>query len=159
MDGTLYGTVRQFLRSQSTLTLSTVGPDELPAAADLYFAADRQLVLYFISEADSRHARNLAHNPRVAATIHAQAWDWREIRGVQVEGVCQALTSPAGRARALALYGRKFSFLGAFAAVLTRHVVYQITPHWVRWLDNREAFGHKEELILNPLPQDDLSND
>jgi uncharacterized protein YhbP (UPF0306 family) len=88
----------------------------------------------------------------VSATIHAQAWDWQEIKGVQLEGVCQPVRTPKERAVALALYGRKFSFLfspsGAGALLtgaLQRHTVYRISPHWIRWLDNSVAFGYKEE--------------
>jgi uncharacterized protein YhbP (UPF0306 family) len=148
--------VRQFLQSQSTLTLATVSPLNGPAAADLYFVADSSLNLYFLSEPQARHARNLAGDPRVAATVHPQAWDWTDIKGVQLEGVCLPLSAPAERAAALALYGRKFPFVNALSAsglktflqaALGRHTVYRITPDWIRWLDNRVAFGHKREWV------------
>lgn len=137
--------VRQFLREQSTLTLATVGPDGAPAAADLYFAADSALRLFFLSEPGARHARNIAHRPQVAATVHAPCWGWKEIRGLQIEGECQAVRELDQRAAALALYGRKFDFIRAFAAAITRHTVYQITPRWFRWLDNSVSFGYKQE--------------
>jgi uncharacterized protein YhbP (UPF0306 family) len=148
--------VRQFLQGQSTLTLATLSPHNGPAAADLYFVADSSLNLYFLSEPQARHARNLAADPRVAVTIHPEAWDWVDIRGVQLEGVCLPLTAPAERAAALALYGRKFAFLSApsasglktfLQAALGRHILYCITPGWVRWLDNSVAFGHKQEWV------------
>ena len=135
--------VRDLLRAHSTLTLATVSPEGDPAAADLYFVSDDLLNLYFLSEHGARHAQNIAHNPRVAATVHAQAWDWQAIQGVQLEGLCRPVSSPAGRAAALARYGRKFSFLQAFAGVLPRHTIFCITPDWIRWLDNSVAFGHK----------------
>jgi uncharacterized protein YhbP (UPF0306 family) len=137
--------VRDWLRTQSTLTLATVGPAGHPAAADLYFAADEELHLYFLSERGSHHAAHIGAGAPVAATVHGEAWDWRDIRGVQLAGDCRPLTGGRERAAALALYGRKFTFLGAFAALLPQHTLFLITPHWLRWLDNSAGFGHRQE--------------
>ena len=140
--------LREFLRQQSTLTLATVDSKGLPAAADLYFATDTELKLYFISEKHAQHAQNLASNQQVAGSVHGQAWDWQEIRGLQFRGQCRPLTASKERLAGLKLYGQKFNFLQAFAAAITRHVVYEIAPHWMRWLDNGASFGHKQEWIL-----------
>jgi uncharacterized protein YhbP (UPF0306 family) len=139
--------IRDWLREQSTLTLATVGPEGEPAAADLYFAADEDLRVYFISEQGSRHVAHIGHGAKVAATVHAQAWDWREIRGLQLEGLCRPLLSVHERTAALALYGRKFTFLHTFAAILPRHTLFVIAPRWIRWLDNSVGFGHQREWI------------
>ena len=137
-----------FLAAQSTLTLATLGPDSRPAAADLYFAANDALELFFLSEPAARHAQNIARNPSIAATIHPAVWDWKEICGVQLEGMCRPVTGVAERLTALTLYGKKFSFLPTFAAALSRHTVYCITPTWLRWVDNSQKFGYKEEWTL-----------
>ncbi len=145
--------IRQFLLRQSTLTLATVSQAGAPAAADLYFTADDLLNLFFVSEPGAGHARNIAANAAVAATVHAPAWDWKDIRGVQLEGSCEALTGKVERVSALARYGRKFGFVSSLSAAegvtfLARHNVYRIVPHWIRWLDNRVAFAHREEWAL-----------
>jgi uncharacterized protein YhbP (UPF0306 family) len=124
-----------------------VGPAGEPAAADLYFVADEHLHLDFLSEHGTRHAAHIGSGARVSATIHGQAWDWRDIRGVQLAGECHPLTSTRERTAALARYGRKFSFLGAFAALLPRHTLFRITPTWIRWLDNSAGFGYRQEWI------------
>ncbi len=148
--------VRQFLRSQSTMTLATYSQFDGPAAADLYYVVDDLLNVYFLSEPGARHARNLAADPRVAATVHPQAWDWREIKGVQLEGTCGPLDSPTERAAALVRYGVKYPFVNSpvvpgvktfLQAALGRHVVYRITPRWLRWLDNSVDFGYKKEWV------------
>lgn len=137
--------ISDWLARQSTLTVATVGPTGAPAAADLYFAADHDLQIYFISERGARHAAHIGSGAPVAATVHGQAWDWREIRGVQLEGHCRPVDSTRERAAALALYGRKFTFLHTFAAVLPRHTLFVITPRWIRWLDNAAGFGYRQE--------------
>jgi uncharacterized protein YhbP (UPF0306 family) len=137
--------VHDWLRGQSTLTLATISREGAPAAADLYFVADQDLQVYFISERGSRHAAHVGSGAPVAATVHGEAWDWQEIRGVQLEGDCRPVDSARERAAALALYGRKFTFLHTFAAVLPQHTLFVITPRWIRWLDNGAGFGYRQE--------------
>ena len=136
-----------FLAEHTTLTLATIGPDGQPQAADLYYAETEDLTLYFVSAADSRHAANIARDPRVAATIHADAPHWRDIRGVQLEGRCVRVTG-SERVRAWARYTTKFPFVltdAALARALQRVEMYRITPHWLRWIDNTVGLGHNQE--------------
>jgi uncharacterized protein YhbP (UPF0306 family) len=137
--------VHDYLRGQSTLTLATISPEGVPAAADLYFAAAADLQIYFISERGARHAAHIGSGAPVAATVHGEAWDWQNIRGVQLEGDCRPVDSAHERAAALALYGRKFTFLHTFAAVLPRHTLFVIASRWIRWLDNGAGFGYRQE--------------
>ena len=82
-----------FLAQHTTLTLATVGPDDLPAAAAVFYAHDADLNLYFLSEEETQHGKNLLaaakrrHN--VAGTIQADGQEWRAIRGVQVRWVAR----------------------------------------------------------------------
>lgn len=148
MEPGLKEQVGRFLEQQSTMTLATAGPDNSPFAADLYFVSNSDLDLFFISEPGARHAENISQNPNIAATIHGASWDWRDIKGLQLEGKCTKITNLAQRAEALRLYGQKFKFLPAFSAIITRHNVYQITPNWLRWVDNSVTFGYKQELVI-----------
>ena len=145
-----FAQVRAFLAEQNTLTLATLGPDGDPQATDLYYAETGDLSLYFVSVPGSRHAANIARCPRVAVTIHADSNLWRDIRGLQLEGVC-ALVTGAGRAKAWARYTSKFPFVLADAALsraFAKVSVYCITPHWLRWIDNTTGLGHNQEWTL-----------
>ena len=71
------------------MTLATSGPEGLWAAAVFYASEDFRL--FFLSAATTRHARNLAAHPDVAATIHEDHADWRAIKGVQLEGTARRL--------------------------------------------------------------------
>lgn len=141
--------VRAFLGERYTLTLATIGPDGHPQAADVYYAETDDLILYFISIPGSRHATNIARDPHVAATIHADTTRWRDIRGVQLEGICLRVTG-VERARAWALYTAKYPFVVADAA-LARAVqkvsLYRITPRWLHWIDNASGLGHNLEWV------------
>jgi uncharacterized protein YhbP (UPF0306 family) len=122
--------LRALLPEWNILTLATLGPDGDPQAADLYYAETDDLTLYFVSIPGSRHTVNIARNPRVAVTIHVDSSQWRDIRGVQLQGTC-ALVTGADRARAWARYCAKFPFVladAALARALDKVSVYRITP-------------------------------
>lgn len=147
---TLPAGVRAFVAHQHTLTLATIGPDGRPQAVDLYYAETDELDLYFVSISGSRHATNVARNPRIAATIHANSSGWRDIQGVQLEGVCEQVTGTE-RAKAWMRYIEKFPFVladAALARALKKVAMYRITLDWLRWIDNTTGLGHNQEWTL-----------
>ncbi len=142
--------LRAFLADHTTMTLATVGPDGTPHATDVYYAETGDLELYFVSIPGSRHARNLAYDPRIAATVHADSTRWRDIRGVQLEGACSRVTDEE-RVSAWARYAAKFSFMladTALAGALQKVDMYRVPPHWLRWIDNTMGLGHNLEWEL-----------
>ena len=149
--------IARFLETHTTLTLATVGNDGVPAAAAVFYAHDADLNLYFLSEARTRHGRNLTVTPQVAGTIQADGQDWRSIRGLQVRGIA-SLVPATGLAHAATIYRRKFAFvdallatggsLGVLAGPLVRARFWVLRPTWFRLIDNTVSFGFKEELTL-----------
>jgi uncharacterized protein YhbP (UPF0306 family) len=132
------------------MTLATVGEGGEPHAATVYFAADDvHQNLYFFSAPGSQHSLDLSANPRVAATIHPLVEGWREIRGLQLRGEAHPIPLGAEWERAWARYLVKFPFTGELQGVIAsktaRNTLYTFRPDWVRWIDNRRGFGHKEE--------------
>ena len=150
----LRAAVLAYLAERSSLTLATSGPAG-PWAAGLYFAHDG-LTLYFLSDPATRHCQDIATDSRVAAAIHEDYRDWRQIRGVQLEGRAEAVVGVAEVARAWEVYLAKFPFVRQFRVgdaleIMGRAVrsrFYRIIPSRVLYLDNRKGFGHREELAL-----------
>ncbi len=152
--------VRTFLAEHNCMTLATVGPDGAPQAAAVFYAADEELNLYFLSSPTSRHSRNLAQQPTVAATIQADGQAWQAIRGLQIEGVAHQVENVRELAHAARVYVGRFEFLRGVLdatdadgpAVLRGPVAssrfYVLRPTWLRLIDNTQGFGHKEELAL-----------
>ncbi len=142
--------LKQFLAAHTTLTLATLAEDGRPQAAPLFYAEMADLSLIFISEQKVRHSQNVARNSRVAATIYADGQQWQTIRGLQLEGICTALSGQAAEA-ARAVYLSKYPFIAGvaiLAGMLQKVTFYQITPTWLRLIDNSQGFGHKEEWRL-----------
>jgi len=151
-DARLALRVAQHLQRLHVATLATVGPDG-PWAAAVFYAHDGW-DLYFLSSPTSRHAVNLAHEARAAATIQADHADWPGIQGVQLEGTVQPLSGNA-EARARDLYGQKFPLVGKLAqapAAIVRALAkvrwYRLSTSRLYFIDNTRGFGHREELVL-----------
>ncbi|ESQ07933.1 MAG: pyridoxamine 5'-phosphate oxidase [Thiohalocapsa sp. PB-PSB1] len=147
--------VHALLDAQNTLTLATSG-DDGPWAAAVFFASDASLNLYFVSDARTRHGRNLAGSGRAAVAVHADCDHWGDIRGVQMEGTVTILEGDH-RAAALDAYLDKFPQIRrlyeqptsdnerTIAERLRIASLYRLAPEQVRMIDNSRGFGFKEE--------------
>jgi len=112
--------------------------------------------LVFLSSPASRHARNLALDPRCAATIQEDCSDWTQIKGVQLEGQVTPLQGDE-LAHGQRLYGQKFPLVGsrgklpvAIAVALERVRWYRLQPQRLYFIDNSRGFGHRDE--IGPAP-------
>lgn len=135
--------VRVFLDAQSTLALATVDADGSPQVAPLFYVSDEALNLYWLSSATSRHSINLDTQSRVAATVYPDVWDWKDIRGLQIEGTASAVEDRALRGEILVRYNQKFDLPPGFEAVIADSGLYALKPTWMRWLNNSAGFGYK----------------
>lgn len=142
-----------YIAAHNTLTLATE-QDGRPWASSLVYANDG-FTLYFVSDPETRHAKNLKGNPRVAVTIADDHREWRAITGVQLEGTCEEIGHPVDAARARAVYAAKVPFIGdllrapdELGPAMAKARFHRITPRWVRLIDNTRGLGHKEEIHL-----------
>ena len=139
--------VLSLLAETHSLTLATIDPDGRPRATPLFFAFDDQAGLFFLSDRETQHCRNLRRDPSAAASLYPEVADWREIRGLQIRGLASAIPA-SERAPALALYTTRFPFLGELNTIVSRSEIYRLRPTWVRLIDNRQGFGYKREWNL-----------
>ncbi len=136
------------------MTLATVGEASEPHAATVYFAAgEKHQELYFFSDAASQHSLDLALRPQAAGTIHPLATGWQDIRGLQLRGTVRVIPPGEEWDQAWARYLKKFPFTGDLKEVVARSTLYAFRADWIRWIDNRRGFGHKEEWTRNESGQ------
>jgi len=152
MGTELRSRIEAFLEAHHVMSLATSGP-EGPWSAAVFYASDG-LTLYFISAPGSRHSRDIEASGRAAATIQRDIGNWREVRGIQLEGEA-ARIGGTERAVALARYARKFPLIAdlssaprEIASAMARMEWYRLSPRRVRLVDNTLGFGHREELDL-----------
>ena len=140
--------VADYLARHHVMTLATQGNDG-PWAAALFYVRDGD-DLIFLSSPSSRHCRDLALQPRCAATIQSDVEEWRAIQGVQIQGSVSELQSD-DRARAHRLYGERFPFVRPGGAP-TEILLALARVHWYRlrisrlyFIDNRNGFGSRQQ--------------
>lgn len=155
------------------MTLATA-KDESPWAASVFYANDG-FTLYFLSDPESRHSKDIAGNPVVAVTVNEDYHDWRKIKGIQIEGKAELVNSEDEMAKAVATYVEKYPFTAAYLKLMSSPFpsiagylekllnrlpfipglpttftarFYKITPAKVRFIDNEKSFGRHEEFTL-----------
>jgi uncharacterized protein YhbP (UPF0306 family) len=141
-----------FLRAHRVLTLA-VTAEGAPHAAAVFYAVDSQLRFYFVTDPATRHGTALLSGGMVAGTIQRDEQQWHEVQGVQFRGPCRQLAG-AARKRAWALYVTRFPFVMSrdvpLTGALMKTALWCLEPDWIRLIDNRLGFGHKEEWRRHP---------
>jgi uncharacterized protein len=149
--------ILDYLETHNTMTLATCSGD-VPWAATVFYASN-DLRLYFFSVPDSRHCQNLAANARVAVTIQEDYRDWRKIKGIQLEGTVTAVDGLVEKAKAMAVYARKYPEIiklftnpasGLFYQAFLKVKFYCIIPERLFFIDNEQGFGKRQELAIEP---------
>jgi uncharacterized protein YhbP (UPF0306 family) len=145
-----------YLEAHNTMTLGTCSGD-LPWAATVFYASDG-LHLYFFSVPDSRHCQNLRANPRVAVTVQEDYHDWQKIKGIQLEGTAILVDSLIEKAKAMAIYARKYPEViklftnpasGVFYKAFLKVKFYCVIPEKLFFIDNEQGFGKRQELVID----------
>lgn len=151
--------IRDFIQSHFTLTLATAA-DDLPWAAGLYYVADEDLNLYFISDPGTRHVRDALRSGCVAVTIHDADLPWTEIRGVQMEARLEPVAA-AERAGVERRYLERFPDVATIirspadatqsriAEKFRGSAFYRIIPGRLRYIDNTRGFGKPEQIEVS----------
>ncbi|NOZ71473.1 MAG: pyridoxamine 5'-phosphate oxidase [Chloroflexi bacterium] len=144
--------IQRFLEEHNTLSLATVDSEGVPFACSLFYTFGPDLTLYFLSDPKTAHAQHLKDGAAVAATIAHDNQEWQTLQGLQLRGVALPCSEPDEEEIARDLYNKRFPFIAkaeVLAGPLGRARYYKIVPTWIRLIDNRRGFGHKEEWRRN----------
>jgi len=131
--------VVDYLDQQKTLTLATAAPG--PHAATLVYV-NKGPQLYIWVHQSSVTASQIDSNPEVAFAIDEYSDDFRQTKGVQGSGRCEAVGDGDDLASVADLFGKKFPDLrpGATSAV----TFFSITPTELQYIDNTRGEGDPE---------------
>jgi len=140
-----------YLQSHNVLSLATSGPEDLWAAAVFYVNSD--FTLYFLSDPFTRHSKNIAANPIVAATIQEDYRDWPEIKGIQLEGQAFQIQG-VEKIAAIANFGAKFPIIenlsrkpAEIAKAMSKINWYKLEPQHLYFIDNSLGLGHRDKVL------------
>jgi uncharacterized protein YhbP (UPF0306 family) len=141
--------ISALLRQEATLALATVDEQGIPSIAPLFYLADEDLALYWLSSPSSLHSRNLERAPQASATVYRHAETWKEIRGVQMRGSVAVVADSARRNALIKLYCEKFLLGSFFRLAIARSRLYEFRPTFFRYLDNSKRFGYTFEVTID----------
>jgi hypothetical protein len=142
--------VRALLGDETTLSLATTGDDGEACLAPVFYIADEELALYWLSSKSSRHSRNLLGRPRAAAAVYRNTANWREILGVQMDGAASMVNDPARRTAIVKAYCERFHLGTLIRPLIRRSDLFVFQPDSIRLIDNAQLFAGKIELLRGP---------
>ncbi|MCH5330365.1 MAG: pyridoxamine 5'-phosphate oxidase family protein [Alistipes sp.] len=127
--------ISEFVKRHHVLTLATVSAEGLPYCSNAFYAYDSERnVLVFTSDETTRHVREMALHPTVAASIVLETRIVGKIQGLQICGtVCR------GDATDRNLYLKRFPY----AAAMGELCAWRLEPDFMKLTDNTLGFGKK----------------
>lgn len=132
------------------MQLSTVNSGGSPWVCTVYFVADEQRNLYWLSYPTRRHSQEIADNNKVAAAIVVKA-DLPVI-GIQVEGIAEKVTDAATVKKIMDRYIAKYdagkTFYDRFVAGENQHQLYVLKPQHTYLFDEvNYALDDRQEVL------------
>jgi predicted pyridoxine 5'-phosphate oxidase superfamily flavin-nucleotide-binding protein len=126
---------RRLMNASPLCALATVTPAGRAHINHMYFAWSDGYEVFWISDPESLHSRNLERNASAAITVFASNQVWgKPDRGIQLFGTAGTAEGPAG-ARA---YAKRFKDFDAEGNDLP---VYRFRPRTVKLFDERSIAG------------------
>jgi uncharacterized protein YhbP (UPF0306 family) len=136
------------LREESTLSLATVDEHGQPCVAPLFYIADDEPALYWLSSETSLHSQNLKRTSAAAVTVYRHVENWKDIRGVQMRGLVTAITDQDRRKALVKRYRERLQLGTIFRMALSQCTLYGFRPDFFHYIDNSRRFGYRFELII-----------
>lgn len=145
------------LNHNNLLTLSTFNKkNNQPCCSTAYYVFDDEFNLYFWTDPNALHSRNIKQNPKVAVNIFDSTQKWGSLlKGLQISGT-SSIVSKKELLIAGALYLKRFPGVIKFVKhILDFHStkfqskIYKISINKIKLFDE-ESFGKEEfrELII-----------
>ena len=126
------------MNASTLCSLSTVSPGGRAHINHMYFAWDDGFNVFWISDPDSQHSRNLARTSSAAVTIYDSRQIWgRPDRGIQLFGTA-GVTNRRASQHARNVYERRFRDYDADSDDLP---AYRFRPRTVKLFDERALAG------------------
>lgn len=127
------------MNASTLCALATVWPTGRAHINHMYFASNGRFDVVWISDADSRHSRNLLTNPSAAVTIYDSHQTWgRPDRGIQLFGTANAVSGRAAEQARRAYSARFPSYDASLADSLP---IYRFRPGEVKLFYERVLGG------------------
>jgi general stress protein 26 len=144
MDAALRTKILSILRKHRLMSLATLRPDGWPQATTVGYAS-KDLFLYFLCDAHSQKAQNLAHDRRVSLTINRDAPNPMVIEGLSMAAHA---TLVEDRSEIMEVFNMLMAEYPEYAGLPTPDpdtiCVFRLAPLVISVLDYTKGFGHSD---------------
>jgi len=140
MPMTVEQLIRKYVAAGHMMQLATVAGAQ-PWVCTVYYVADDDLNLYWISVPGRRHSQEIATHLQVAAAIPIAFTPGEKVVGMQVEGDAEPVADSAELQKAAELYYARFNhdenFVEDFVAGRRDHKFYRLKPRLIVLFDEQ----------------------
>jgi uncharacterized protein YhbP (UPF0306 family) len=148
MENKLKNSIRRILDENKLMFLATTNKSKNPESCAVYYCFDEYFNLYFWTDKDSRHSKNILKKGEVAVSIASCSQKWGSfLKGLQIQGKCVEVSKlkivlPAK------LYMKRFpkvkSLIKNPKDFLKKYdsTMFVIKPKWFKILDEK-TFGRE----------------
>lgn len=134
----LEAVARKLMNASRLCAMATVSPDRKAHVNHMYFASSESFEIFWISDPESIHSRNLAKNRSAAITVYDSRQTWgRPDRGIQLFGTGGEVKGTQAR-EAERVYAKRFHSYGGLDDSLR---LYRFRPRTVKLFDERALAG------------------
>ncbi len=145
----------KLIEKQFTMTIGTA-QNGIPWCAPVYYVFISP-DFFFFSSPSSRHIKEAISTGRASCAIFAESNTWKDIKGLQMAGTIEEVSSEDIAYSAFKEYKRKFPLLKELfqrSGSLTLNVLirafsvrlYRFRPQLIYYLDNSIEFGFRERI-------------
>lgn len=143
---------KEFIKPRYQMVIATFG--EHPWIASLHYSYDEDLNIYFLSNPETLHCKQIAENPQVALTIADSPQEpSSKKKGVQLYGFAEQITDKQKIIHALSLWRKtlnvtseSYTYEGMMKKLINGRM-YKITPKKLKFF-NQEIWEEGEEPFI-----------
>lgn len=148
MEQALRDKATAILAKANDLTIATIRDDGFPQATTVGFVSDG-LTIFFMCDAKSQKAQNLARDNKVSATVNLPYDDWNQIQGLSLAALAEPVTEPDEVEEVGRMMLTKFPAAAEIEPEGDwQMAVFRLTPKVISVLDYTKGFGHTDLIHL-----------
>jgi len=143
-------TMVEVIGSHNLVHIATIDSGGMPCVRGVdYAAGEKENILYFVTQKDSRKIGQLAVSSNIAFAIDHDCPSWEDLAKVKYikgTGTATLVKDPAEIQTALGLLMKKFPFLSDLPGDPSDFAVVKVELKKVLVSDNTISFGHTEKV-------------
>lgn len=145
-------TMKEVLDSHNLMRIATLDSDGIPAVRAVGYAhGDKENILYFITNKNSRKIGHLQENSNIAFSIDHDCPTMKELselKYIKGNGIARVVENPDEASLAFSLLQKKFPFLADLPGDPKDFFGVKVELKNVIVTDNTIKFGHTEEITF-----------